>query len=125
MAIAIITGCSSTPQDGLGTPAKFIKRVQFVPYDSIVRQPNPNLVVLDEAPTDKKFKVIAQMTCEGAYHEEVVMTEAMIYEAKKLGADAMVRLPPIQASTGHGTALGFDHGTRCLFRANAIVFEKP
>jgi hypothetical protein len=75
--------------------------------------------------SSRSSRVIAQMTCEGAYHEEVVMTEAMIYEAKKLGADAMVRLPAIQASTGHGSALGFDQGSRCLFRANAIVFEKP
>ena len=99
-----------------------MKRVQFVQYDHTVRPPTKEIEVLDALPT-RKYKVIALITCEGAYHEEVVMTKAINFQARQLGADAVIILNANTAQTGSGSMYGGHVGGRALFKANAIVFE--
>lgn len=120
IAITTILGCATSNTDG---PPKHMKRVQCVQYDNAARPMKASMEVLVRPP-DQKFKVIALITCEGAYHEEAVMTKAIIYKARQLGADAVIQLGISNASTGGGSMYGASHGTRSVFRFNAIVFEK-
>jgi hypothetical protein len=114
----IATGCSTTDKDA----PKHMSRVQCVEYDSTKRPAKTSIEVFDQPPA-RKYKVIALITCEGAYHEEVVMNKAILYKAKQLGADAIIQLGTSSATTGSGSMYGGHHGTRSIFRANAIVFE--
>lgn len=118
-----IAGCSSTPKIKAEKPPKHMDRVEFVAYDSVARPMSPTIEVLEQPPT-RKHKTIALITCEGAYHEEVVMTKAIVFKARQLGADAVVRLGAASARTGGGTIYGAHVGGRALYRANAIIFEK-
>lgn len=123
ITLVTLAGCETT-KDISEKPPKHIKRVQCVQYDNTPRPMAANVEVLVNPP-DRKFKVIALITCEGAYHEEVVMTEAILYKARQLGADAVLQLGISNASTGGGSMYGASHGTRSVFRYNAIVFNKP
>jgi hypothetical protein len=120
LAALIVAGCSTT--DNADAPPKHMKRVQFVQYDTTARSMKASIEVFDQPPA-RKYKVIALITCEGAYHEEIVMNKAIMYKARQLGADAVIQLGVSSATTGGGTMYGAHHGTRSVFRANAIVFD--
>jgi len=64
---------------------------------------------------EQPSKDIALLTCEGLPHEEPEMTEAIIYRAKLMGANAVVMLEPSRSGWGD----------RRVFRAKAIVYVKP
>ncbi len=104
-----------------------MKRVQFVAYDSVTRPMTASVEVF-ETPPARKHKQIALITCEGAYHEEAVMTKAILFKARQLGADAVVRNDANTVQTGGGGMYrgtgGGKMGGRSLFHASAIVFEK-
>src|SRR3954471_2262619 len=117
LSALVVPGCSTTEK--ADAPPKHMKRVQFVEYDKTVRPMTTGLEVFVSPPA-RKHKVIALITCEGAYHEEVVMTKAIIYKARQLGADAVIQLGISNASTGGGTMYGASHGTRSVFRFDAI-----
>jgi hypothetical protein len=46
------------------------------------------------------------------------MTEAIIYRARMMGADAVIILPPNQ----YQETVGAFSGGRCVFRGEAVVF---
>ena len=74
----------------------------------------------------RKHRLIALITCEGAYHEEAVMTEAMLFKARQLGADAVVQNDATTVQTGGGGMYrgtgGGRVGGRSLFHLTAIVY---
>lgn len=82
----------------------------------------------------RPYKVIALLTCEGAVDQEVVMTTAIHYRARQIGADAVMSLNTInpQVDTLNVTqgvaeqavirGLGIGSSARSVFRANAIVY---
>ncbi|MBI3880958.1 MAG: hypothetical protein HY301_12980 [Verrucomicrobia bacterium] len=120
--LIVLAGCSSTPTEKTEKPPDHMKRVQFIAYDNIQRPMTASLEVFTDPPA-RKHKIIALITCEGAYHEEIVMTKAILFKARQLGADAVIKIPESTAKTGSGTLYGFHSGGRSVFRANAIVFE--
>lgn len=123
-----LVGCS-TVQPTPEKPPEHAQRVQVLAYDTIHRPPTAHLDIYDVKAPTRTFKVIALMTCEGAAKEEVVMTKAMFYRARMLGADGVV--PADSTMTTQGTfnvvtprgGVGGGGGTRAVFRLRAIVYE--
>ena len=95
-------------------------------YDTTTRTKTTHLDIYDTKPPERPYKVIALLTCEGAPKEEVVMTRAIFYRARMLGADAMLSADTSFGDSeiglgGHG-GFGLLGGTRCVFRARAVVY---
>ena len=129
LALALI-GCSTSHEAKTSSteqPPKHMGRVQFVAYDSVTRPMTASVEVF-ETPPARRHKQIALITCEGAYHEEAVMTKAILFKARQLGADAIVRNDANTVQTGGGGMYrgtgGGKLGGRSLFHASAIVWEK-
>jgi hypothetical protein len=116
----ILAGCASNPDP----PPKHMDRIKVLMYDSTRRAMTPRVELYDDTPP-KQNKVIALITCEGSYREEIVMKEAIIYKARQLGAEAVVWKDFDKATAGGGSMYGFSAGGRRLFRGEAVVFEPP
>ena len=114
----IISGCSTTGPDGERVP-RFAKRVEVVTYDTNPRSHTKQLDIYDAKRPTKAFKEIAALTCEGAPDEEAVMTEALLYRARMLGADGVLIVPPERTMEWNG----FGGSSRRVFRCKAIVYE--
>jgi len=112
---ALLAGCTTPGPD---TPPPHMSRVKVLMYDHTPRTMTAKLDFCNRPPT-KPHKVIALITCEGAYHEEVVMMEAIHFKARQIGADGVIRADTAQATTGSGPAAG----GRSLYRAEAFVYE--
>ena len=69
----------------------------------------------------KQYKEIALLTCDGTVNEELVMTEAIIYRARMIGADAVLILQRNNYQEGVGPLGG--GATRSVYRAKAVVYE--
>jgi len=104
-------------------------RVQVLVYDSTPRHKTQNLDVYERKPPARPFKVIALLTCEGAVDQEIIMTTAIFYRARLLGADGIMTLEPqnygepgsFAISGGPGYAWAHNH--RRIYRGHAIVYE--
>lgn len=110
----IAFGCASAPTDG-EKPPKHAKRVQVALYGSTPRPATATLDVLD-APPSRPHKDIAMLTCDGENEEEAVMTRAILWKARQIGANAVVRLPPDVRRGGFGIPNGR------VYRYQAIVY---
>jgi uncharacterized protein YceK len=121
LAVALImAGCSTTPEQSRPeTKPPKADRVQVLMYDTTPRTKTTHLDLYDTKPPERPHKVIALLTCEGAVDQEVVMTTAILYRARQIGADAVVKVDTIYSQQG-GLLSGST--TRCLFRAKAIVY---
>lgn len=119
LLILLPIGCATAPD---GPPSK-MGRVKVLPYDSVSRAMTPSLEIFSKSP-EKPHKIIALITCEGAYHEEVIMMKAIHYKARQLGADGVIQLNHFAATTGSGSMYGGQVGGRSLFRAEAFVYDK-
>ena len=58
------------------------------------------------------------LTCDGEAAEEGVMTQAIIWQARKIGADAIVKLPSDTRRGGFGIPNGK------IYRYKAIVYTQ-
>jgi hypothetical protein len=114
----VISGCATTGPDGERVP-RFAKRVEVVTYDASPRPRTKQLDIYDVKRPTKAFKEIASLTCEGAPDEEAVMTEALLYRARMLGAEGVLIVAPER--TVEWT--GFGGSGRRVFRCKAIVYE--
>jgi S-formylglutathione hydrolase FrmB len=137
IAAFAVAGCASTPsQQSHENPPPKAKRVQVLRYDTTPRPATVHLDVLASAPPQRPYKVIALLTCEGAVDQEVVMTTAIYYRARQLGADAVMNAGTITTQK-EGTvnvadtvgkqimmnAVGLGgSGARSVFRVNALVY---
>jgi hypothetical protein len=123
----LVAGCATTrsPQRA-ERPPEHAARVKMVIYDSSPRSKLDHIGVFDQTqPITKPHKNIALLTCEGAPHEEPEMTEAIIYRARMLGADAVIILP-INSYQQGGAFFGGSGGGgdgRCVFRGEAVVYK--
>jgi hypothetical protein len=136
--ILIFTGCSSgtlpspKPQTAHEAAPKFAQRVKLVMYEDpvVTREVSHHLDIYDLKQPDRPFKEIALLTCEGAPKEEAPMTEAIFYRAKQLGADAVLSAGASMGDQGGGFiagprgGFGMPSGTRCVFRARAIIYTE-
>jgi hypothetical protein len=139
LAVALImAGCSTTPEQCRpeAKPPK-ADRVQVLTYDTTPRTKTTHLDVYDTKPPERPYKVIALLTCEGAVDQEVVMTTAILYRARQIGADGVMSVGTITTQK-EGTVnvattveaqiamnvvgLG-GSGARSVFRYRAIVYE--
>ena len=120
LALLLIAGCATKQareeKAKQNYTDKLRQRVQIATYDSSPRGQVERIDIYDETHTiSKPHKDIALVTCEGTPSEESPMTEAIIYRAKMIGADAIIILPPSRSGWGD----------RRVFRAKAVVYEKP
>jgi hypothetical protein len=117
-------------------PPPKANRVQIMRYDSTYRPSTTELDVFGQIPPTRPYKVIALLTCEGRLDQEVVMTTAIYYQARQIGADGVIN-PNAVATQGDPTLhvadtvqkqvimnpIGLEgNGQRCVFRAYAIVY---
>ena len=134
LALAAITsfaGCVTSYFD----PPK-ADRVQIMRYDSTFRPSTTDLDVFGQIPPTRPYKVIALLTCEGRLDQEVVMTTAIYYKARQVGADGVIN-PNAVATHGDPTLhvadtvqkqvimnpVGLEaNNQRCVFRAYAFVY---
>ena len=95
---------------------KHAARVQVAMYDTSPRPKSDHMDIFDETkPIQKPHKDVALLTCEGTPREEAEMTEAIIYRARLMGADAIIILPPSRSGWGD----------RRVFRAKAVSYDAP
>src|SRR5580765_4301775 len=92
----VLAGCAtSSRQQALEKPPKHAGRVKVLMYDPSPRLKPDRCEVFDAMHSiQKPFREIALLTCEGSVDEEAVMTEAIIYRARTMGADAVIILEP-------------------------------
>src|SRR5258707_3647873 len=90
----VVAGCATTTsQKTLEKPPQHAARVKILMYDGSPRTKSDHFEVFSEIHlVQKPYKEIALLTCDGTVNEESVMTEAIIYRARMLGADAVIIL---------------------------------
>jgi hypothetical protein len=113
---AFLVGCANKAEQIHGeNKPRHAERVQIAVYDeSAAKSPTEKLEIFDEtSPIQRKHKDVALLTCEGTPREESEMTTAIIYRARKLGADALIILQPARSGWGD----------RRVFRAKAVIYE--
>lgn len=132
LTVAILTaGCASTSQDD---PPPKANRVQVLVYDTTPRQKAQRLdVYAQNQEPNRPYKKIALLTCEGRVDQEVVMTQAIFYRARMIGADGVIDAGAIPSGS-HGSVgvFGNNYGAnafanqtdRCVFREYAIVYSE-
>ena len=97
----------------------------MVMYDVTPRPPTTRLDVYGSNAPQRPHRYIAFLTCEGAVDQEAVMTTAIFYRARQLGADAVQNAGTINSVGGGGyyTPLGYTPpGLRSVFRYYALVY---
>jgi hypothetical protein len=127
----IITGCYSTDPNG-DKPIRYASSVQVAPYDSIQRAPSATIEVFQDASAigNRPYHVIALLTREGYPNDEGLITSALIWRAKHIGANGIILLNTSgggQQSFAFGNAngiIGSSSPGQIVFRADAIVFDK-
>jgi hypothetical protein len=136
--VIAVAGCSTTSdQSRPETKPPKADRVQVLMYDTTPRTKTTHLDVYDKIPPERPYKVIALLTCEGAVDQEVVMTTAILYRARQIGADGVLGAGTI-TTMKEGTvnvadtvgkqmmmnAMGLGgNSARSVFRYRAIVYE--
>jgi len=129
--ILISTGCYSTDPNG-DQPIRYASGVQIAPYDSILRKPSQNIEIFQDASEVKRrYHIIALLTREAYPRDEALITSALIWRAKHIGANGIIFLYA-NFNTGQKSSLvgnrnvvigGSEH-EQAVFRANAIVFDE-
>jgi hypothetical protein len=135
IAAFAIAGCASTPsQQSHEKPPPKANRVQILMYDTTPRPATDHLDVCGSTPPQRPYKVIALLTCEGAVNQEVVMTRAIYYRARQIGADAVMNAGTINTEVdtinvtqgvvqqAMVSGMGLGSSARSIFRANALVY---
>jgi hypothetical protein len=127
-ATLVFAGCSTTPSESHPEkkPPK-ADRVQVLMYDTAPRPKTSHLDVYDLQPPEKSYKVIALLTCEGRVDQEAVMSTAIFYRARQIGADAVIRAGNVTTqkesfSLGRYGGGGISEA-RCVFNYRAIVYD--
>jgi hypothetical protein len=123
LAMVLASGCASTSsQQGHEQPPPKANRVQVAMYDTTPRAPTTSLDYYGVNRPTRPYKVIALLTCEGAPDQEVIMTAAIYYRARQMGANAVQ-----DAGTIRTMSMGYYFfysapNPRCTFRDYAIVY---
>jgi len=119
LAALLVIGCRSNqpPDPILGVRPEHADRVKIALYSATPRPSTATLEVFEEPPA-RPHKEIALITCDGEYGEQTVMIEAILYQARRIGADAVVMLKP---DTRHG---GFGIPNGRIWRCKAIVYSR-
>jgi len=123
LAMALASGCASTSSlQSQERPPPKANRVQVAMYDATPRAPTTTLDYLGINPPRRPYRVIALLTCEGAPDQEAMMTAAICYRARQIGANAVQ-----DAGTIRTMKMGYYYfyaapNPRCLYRDYAIVY---
>jgi hypothetical protein len=119
VVVLSVAGCATRPSEQNAKPPKHANRVKLLMYDSSPRNVLEHIDVFDGThPIQRPCRDIALLTCEGRPNEELVATEALIYRARMMGADAVLILPWYKYQKNLSAV-----GT--MFRAKAMVYESP
>jgi hypothetical protein len=128
LVAAGLAGCASTPSQNRPEkkPPK-ADRVQVLRYDTTPRPATTHLDVYELAPPEKPHKVIALLTCEGRVDQEVVMSTAILYRARQIGADAVMRADKVTSRRESFSFNRYGGGglseARCVFTYRALVYD--
>lgn len=106
---------------GKDVDRKFKERARVLTLDSTSRPPSARVEILDGDPA-RPFTVIAELTCYGSERDATELTQALHSKAMELGAQAIIRMPPIVGYSGGGSMYGMSFGTRVNLHVKAIVF---
>ena len=124
----VVAGCSTTPaESGAEKKPPKADRVQVLMYDTTPRPKTTHLDVYDLKPPEKAYTVIALLTCEGRVDQEVVMSTAIFYRARQIGADGVMRAENVTRQKGSFSFNRYGGGgrseARCVFHYRAIVYD--
>lgn len=137
VAALLMPGCASTSsQQSVDKPPPKANRVQVLMYDTAPRAKTDHVDVFVQNPPERPYKIIALLTCEGRVDQEVVMSTAIYYRARQIGADGVVnpgaittqREATVNVATRPGqqlimNAIGIGGSeARSVFRDYAIVY---
>ena len=129
-----VAGCASTSQQTHEKSPPKASRVEILMYDTTPRPKTDHLDVFALDRPQKPHKVIALLTCEGAVDQEVVMTTAIHYRARQIGAEGVMNAGTINphvdtinitqgiAQQAMMRGMGIGGSGRSIFRAYAIVY---
>jgi hypothetical protein len=123
--LALLAGCASDPATSvIGKAPDKAGRVQIAMYDATPRQPSQTMDIYDAGkPVERPHKSLAKLTCEGDASEEGIMLNAIAWQTRRLGAQALEVLEP-EYPNGRGPTLPFAPSTtRRVFRANALIYQ--
>lgn len=119
-AALLAVGCSSTQsQQNHEEPPPKANRVQVLMYDTTPRLKAEHFDIYGPSRPKRHYKIIALLTCEGAVDQEVVMTRAIYYRARLIGADGVMEAGN---TTIVGTGWSGGSSLRTIFRDYAIVY---
>ena len=125
LAMVLASGCASTStrsQQGYEQPPPKANRVQIAMYDATMRAPTTSLDYCGFNPPRRPYKIIAVLTCEGAPNQEAVMTAAIYYRARQIGANAVQDAGTLRTMHMGYYFLYTAPVQRCVFRDYAIVY---
>ena len=114
--ILVGAGCRTAYDPALGKPPEHASRVQVAILSSEPRSVTTAIEVLD-APPSRPHRQLALITCDGESNEEGVMTQAIIFHARRIGANALIKMPSETRRGGFGIPNGL------IFRYTAIVYS--
>lgn len=121
--VLLASGCASTSyQQSQEKPPPKANRVQVVMYDTTPRPPTTRLDVYGMIPPQRPHRIIALLTCEGAVDQEAVMTRAIFYRARQLGADAVQNAGTINSVREGYYFFYYAPRMRSVFRYYALVY---
>ena len=119
-AALLAVSCSSTQsQQNHEEPPPKANRVQVLMYDTTPRLKAEHFDIYGPSRPKRHYKIIALLTCEGAVDQEVVMTRAIYYRARLIGADGVMEAGN---TTIVGTGWSGGSSLRTIFRDYAIVY---
>lgn len=130
--LLLFEGCASdAPQAAVEKPPRFEDKVEVLIYDDTPRPPTAHLDIYEDNKPERKYKVIALITCEGAPKDEAPAVTAIFYRARQIGAEAVMGADTVTTEQENSPLLlgrnawGFAGagGARCVYRAKAIVYE--
>jgi hypothetical protein len=118
VAALLMSGCaSSSSEQSADKPPPKANRVQVLMYDTTPRPKTAHLDVFEQNPPDKSYKVIALLTCEGRVDQEVVMTTAIYYRARQIGADGVMNAGTINSQRESSVNVANSVGQQVMMNA--------
>jgi hypothetical protein len=128
----LTTGCYTYDVNG-EAPVRYANSVQIIPYDSVKRLPAKSIQIFDSPnQIQMPYHVVALLMRSGKPNDQALILKALIWRARHEGADGVILLGVQNFGGQDGVIFGNRNGiygtsspTEPVFRAQAIVFDKP
>jgi hypothetical protein len=127
LAIAAVSlglcGCHSVRTE-VGTNNKHVSQIKVTRYDSTKRPPTSEVEVYANFDrVSRPNKPIGRLTCQGSREAGPAIVDALVYEARQLGAEGLILLQPITPQTRRSLSVPTaDAPDIVTYQADALVY---